>query len=82
MPKWTKPEEGIPDVEAGDRVLVIIVERDPVRDRYLPRLAILEATETGWTCSDETYSGYTIEDCSLWSLESDVTGIVRAIGIL
>ena len=81
MPKWTKPSEGLPEVDVGDRVLVIVVERLDRRSlRKTPRLVILERTETGWMSPDMVYAGYTPEDGEYWSLERDVCSFVGYVG--
>ena len=73
MPKWTKPSEGLPECEAGDRILLIVNERTNRQSvRTTRRLVILEATETGWESPDDVYSGYTPEDGEFWSMERDV----------
>lgn len=81
MARWMRPSEEMPDVEAGDRVLIIVVERQYANARLQPRLVILEATEDGWTSLDEVYVGYTPADGVLWSLEKDVCGIARALDL-
>ena len=81
MPKWTKPSEGLPECEAGDRVLLIVNERLDRRSvRKTRRLVILEATETGWMSPDMVYHGYTPEDAEFWSLEKEVCRFVDAVG--
>ena len=77
MPKWTKPSEGLPECECGDRVVVILREREHARAPLKPRLIILEATEHGWNSPDELYVGYSPEDGELWSMESDVCQIAN-----
>lgn len=73
MPKWTKPSDGLPEgMDCGDRILGVVRERNPKSLRFERRLVILEATETGWHCADDTYAGYSIHDCEFWSTEKDV----------
>ena len=72
MPKWTRPSEGQPECEAGDRVLLVVRERTNAKAKLRPRLVILEATEDGWDSPDPTYEGYTPEDGAFWSMERDV----------
>ena len=73
MPKWTPPTESLPDdFCAGDRILGILCERNPKTLKFERRLVILEATEDGWRCDDDTYAGYSIHDCEYWSTEKDV----------
>ena len=81
MARWMKPSEEMPEIEAGDRVLIIVVERPHANALLQPRLVLLEATEDGWTSPDETYGGYTPGDGVLWSLEQDVCGIARALDL-
>lgn len=79
MAKWMKPGEQMPEVSAGDRVAIIVVERLRPQSKKVARLVVIEATETGWHCEDDTYSGYTIYDGVLWSLESDLCGIAEIV---
>lgn len=80
MPKWTKPAEGLPECEAGDRVLLIVHERTNRQSvRKTRRLVILEATETGWISADPIYDGYTPHDAELWSMERDVCQIASIV---
>ena len=72
MAKWTKPSEGLPECNVGDRVVVILAERETERHAILPRIVVLNCEESGWSCDDAFYSGYTPSDGVLWSLESDV----------
>lgn len=73
MPKWTRPTEGLPECEAGDRVVLIVNERLDRRSlRKTRRLVILEATEVGWMSPDMVYAGYTPHDAEFWSMERDV----------
>ena len=81
MPRWAKPSEELPELECGDRVLVIIMERPRFGGHIAPRLIILEAVEDGWSCEDDTFNGYSPEDGVLWSLESDVCQIVHVLDI-
>lgn len=79
MPKWTKPSEGLPEVDAGDRVIVIVEEADPRTVKTQFRAIILQAAEIGWEATDETYIGYTPEDGVLWTTEDSLCGIARAM---
>lgn len=73
MPKWTRPNEGLPeDLCVGDRILGVIIERNPRTMKPERRLVILEVTENGWRCDDDAYAGYSIHDCEYWSTEKDV----------
>ncbi|WP_230679034.1 hypothetical protein, partial [Streptococcus pneumoniae] len=63
MPKWTKPTEELPeDFYVGDRVLGVLNEWNPRTKKIERRIVILEATESGWRCDDDTYAGYSIHD--------------------
>lgn len=63
MPKWTRPSEGLPQCDVGNRILLIVIERLDRRSiRKTPRLVILERTEIGWTSPDAVYAGYSVED--------------------
>ena len=77
MPKWTKPSEGLPEVEDGDRVIVIVQHQSKWSDK--PKLVfsavILEATEYGWEDPDDT--GYTPADGVLWTTERDLCGVAE-----
>lgn len=79
MPKWMKPTEELPELDAGDRVVIIVRERPYAGANLRNRLVIIEATEDGWRCDDDTYDGYSIHDGLLWSLERDVCGIADAV---
>src|SRR5438105_155871 len=72
MPKWTKPEEKMPSVHVGDRIVIMVAERQSPHVRKKPRLVIIEATEDGWKSNDPVYVGYGPEDGILWAPESDV----------
>ena len=75
MPHWRKPSEELPEVEAGDRVAIIVYEACPHSKAMQFRIVMLEATEDGWTSPDDTYGGYTPEDGVLWTTEKDLCGI-------
>lgn len=62
MPRWMKPDEEMPNVPVGDRIVIIVNERQHERAALSPRLVILEATETGWDSPDPVYGGYSPED--------------------
>ena len=79
MPKWTAPSEGMPDVYAGERVLVIVMERATDRDPIKPRLVTLEATEDGWRAVEDMYAGYTTFDGVLWTTEKNLCQIAEII---
>jgi hypothetical protein len=79
MPRWMKPTEELPEVNCGDRIVIIVRER-PRADATLDnRLVILEATETGWYCADDTYAGYSVHDGILWTTEKDVCQIADVL---
>jgi len=69
---WSKPTEEYPSVEVGDRVAVIVMEREHATAPIRPRLVILIATESGWDSTEEMYQGYTPNDGVLWSAENDI----------
>lgn len=79
MPKWTRPEEGLPQVWVGDRVAVIVAERPYAGAALRPYLIMLTATEDGWKPDDPHYHGYTPEDGVFWSTEDSVCAFVRAL---
>lgn len=79
MPKWTRPEEGLPNVWVGDRVAIIVAERASDNTPLRPSLVMLIATEDGWRCDDPTYSGYTPEDGVFWSTERDICSFARVL---
>lgn len=79
MPKWTKPTEALPDVYAGDRVCIIVMEREHAGGPIKPRLVILEATEDGWDSLEDVFQGYTPHDGILWSTEQDICAVVEAL---
>lgn len=73
MPKWSKPDEALPEnLFVGDRILGVVSERNPKTLKVERRLILLESTEDGWRSPDETYAGYSIHDCEYWSAEKDV----------
>lgn len=67
MARWMKPEEELPSCEVGDRIVTIVVEKDPRTKAWNPRVVILEA------------EGYGVEDAVLWSLEKDLAQISHTI---
>lgn len=75
MAKWMVPTEALPTVYVGDRIIGIVRDRETPQAQLKPRIVILTATENGW--SEE--SGYTIHDCELWTLESDLVRIADLI---
>lgn len=77
MPRWIKPEEEAPELECGDRILIIVNEKMPVSKRPVLRLVILEATEAGWDSPDEDYGGYSYEDGVFWAYEKDVVEFAK-----
>lgn len=79
MARWMKPTEEMPAVYVGDRICIIVAEREAKGRPLKPRLVILEATEGGWDSSDPTYSGYTVEDAILWAHEGSVTAIASTL---
>ena len=80
MARWMKPSEELPEVDAGERVVIIVKERMGRGRPFSLQLVILEATETGWYSPDPTYAGYSIEDGCLWSPERSVCEIANVIG--
>jgi len=70
-----RPEEEHPVVDAGDRVIGIIRDREHAAASLKPRIIVLTATEDGWKEQD----GYTLNDCELWTLEKDLVGIADAV---
>lgn len=68
--KWTKPSEETPRCAVGDRILVVLREKE--NGKWVRRLAILEAQEDGWRSLDDFYVGYSPDDAELWAHERDV----------
>lgn len=80
MPRWTKPSEGMPErVCVGDRVAIIVRERLFEGQPLFNRLVLLEATEDGWRSIEAVYSGYSIGDGVLWSMERDICQIADLV---
>lgn len=79
MPRWMKPSEELPDVSVGDRIVIIVREREREGWPLQNRLVILEAKEDGWTSPDEFYAGYSVHDGLLWSTEKDICGIADVV---
>lgn len=80
MARWMRPEDEMPgECECGDRLCIIVAERESPKQRKTPRLVILIATEDGWDAVDELYQGYSPGDGVLWAWEKDVCGIAHAI---
>ena len=75
MAKWMRPDEEQPEVDAGDRVIGIVKDREHAAASLKPRIIILTATEDGWKEQD----GYTLHDCELWTLETDLVSIADAV---
>jgi hypothetical protein len=75
-----RPEEEMPgDCECGDRLCIIVAERESPKHRIAPRLVILIATEQGWDSTEDVFQGYGPQDGILWAWEKDVCGIAHAI---
>ena len=47
MARWMKPTEELPEVNSGDRIVIIVMERPRKGAAIKPTLVILEATEDG-----------------------------------
>ena len=77
MARWMRPEEELPSVDAGDRVIGIVRYRDNGEPRVKPHIVILIATETGWT--DVEDNGHTLHDCELWTLERELVMIADLV---
>lgn len=75
IPRWTSTNTELPDVEAGDRVFVIVVEVLPGHKKPSPRIVTLEALEFGWRAIEDTYQGYTPSDGELWISEKCLCGV-------
>lgn len=80
MPRWSDPQKEYPAVEVGDRIVVIVMEREHAGAPIRPRLVILVAREFGWDAIEEMYQGYTPNDGALWSTEKDVCQIASIAG--
>lgn len=87
MARWMKPSEELPECDCGDRVIGIVRYCVPHNDGFndlashgpvQPHIVILVATEDGW--DDVEDSGFTIHDCELWTMESDLVQIADIIG--
>ena len=59
---------------AGDRLLVIMEEREREGGPFVRRLVVLTATEDGWEATDQEFGGYTPADGLLWRWERDLVG--------
>ena len=77
MAKWTRPEDGLPECDCGDRVIGIVRYREIGQAKIHPHALVFVATEDGW--SDVEDQGYSIGDCELWTLEKDLVRIVDVI---
>lgn len=76
MARWMKPNEEPPvNLEAGDRIVMIVRERETCGSPLRSRVVILEATEDGWYSPDDTYAGYTIHDGYIYTTERDLCQI-------
>ncbi len=74
---WHEPSD-IPECDVGDRILVIVNERESAFTPLRPRIIILEARDVGWDSADVAYAGYGFEDGILWAYESACLGFVRS----
>lgn len=78
MTNWIRTVDELPaECECGDRLCIIVAERESPKHKIAPRLVILIATEQGWDSVDEIYQGYGPEDSILWAWEKDVCSIAN-----
>jgi hypothetical protein len=79
MARWMKPTEESPQVEVGDRIVIIVMERRYEDSPIEPHLVILERSEGGWDSCDTVFSGYNPYDGVLWAHEKDICQIARVV---
>jgi len=71
--KWHSPSEELPDtLYAGDRVLIVTMERERADWPVRPELVVIRAEENGWSCRDEVYDGYGPTDGVAWITEKEL----------
>lgn len=69
---WRKPSEALPVCEVGDRIVIIVNERERADLNLRRRLVLLTATESGWYSDEDFYAGYSVDDGERWAYERDV----------
>jgi len=79
MARWMKPTEDTPICSVGERIVIIVSERERAKASLRPRLVTLVAEEEGWAALEDTYSGYGCEDAVLWAYERDVCAVALAV---
>jgi len=77
MARWMTPDECDPVCAIGERLVMIVRERDlnKLREPMVDRIVLLTRTVNGW----ESEGGYTVPDAILWTYESDLVKIVDAL---
>jgi hypothetical protein len=71
--RWNKPTDPLPEnFCVGDRLLIVVAERKTHCEPIRPFLVVIEATETGWRCDDDTFNGYSKDDGVAWACEREV----------
>lgn len=75
MARWMKPEEELPECDEGERIVMIVRERDieSLRAPMVDRLVIIAKTRTGW----HSTGGFTPPDAILWTYEKDLVKIAE-----
>ena len=75
---WKRSDAPLPDdICHGDRIVVLLNERNPDTSKLEPRLIVVVANEWGWECGDGTYDGYEPHDGTHWGQEKDVIAVLN-----
>lgn len=72
---WQLISESHPTDESyceGDRLALIVHEREEAGCPLVARIVMLSALEDGWKSDDPRYSGYTPQDGIAWAWEKDL----------
>lgn len=77
--KWKRVDDEWPAGNVGDRIVLIVSEREAPENRKVPRLVILEAVDDGWTSPDPMYAGYDPEDGIVWTWERSIIGTAEDV---
>lgn len=67
---WKKPDVA-PELDCGDRIVMVVREVHPLSRKLFDCLVILEAAENGWVSPDPTYGGYDHTDGVCWQYERE-----------
>lgn len=79
MVKWYGPDVD-PELECGDRIVLVLQEMNYHGTSLVTSLLILEATEDRWICENEIYLGYTPGDGLCWCYEKSLIDTTRSTG--